>query len=145
MSGDPNRQEVAPGRRLNFLPDIAGGNILAGLEFEGFVYDAARRMVGSYYGGEWTFYRTSNAGAYMAPASLGRAKFALASPNGSRVNVSPDAIGVICSLLAYSNLAFAEHDLGNDETMEAFADGFHKLREYAADHAEAPAIFAAID
>jgi hypothetical protein len=59
--------------------------------------------------------------------------------NGYKGEMSADAAGITVCLFAYSHLSFRYSE--ND----AFADHFHLLREFAAEHAEASAIFAAID
>ena len=54
--------------------------------------------------------------------------------------MSGDALGITACLYAYSNLSFAQSSFG-----ELCANHYHWLREYALDHKEARAVFAAID
>ena len=54
--------------------------------------------------------------------------------------MSADALGITACLYAYSHLSFAQNSFG-----ELCAQHYHWLREYALDHSEAGAIFAAID
>ena len=59
--------------------------------------------------------------------------------NGYEGEMSADAAGITVCLFACSHLSFR---YSNDEV---FGDHFHMLREFAVEHAEASAIFAAID
>ena len=54
--------------------------------------------------------------------------------------MSGDALGITACLYAYSHLSFAQNSFG-----ELCAKHYHWLREYALDHSEAGAVFAAID
>jgi antirestriction protein len=53
--------------------------------------------------------------------------------------VSADAAGVIVTLYVLSELSFKYPE------EPLFADHFHQLRDFAAEHAEAALIFSAID
>lgn len=80
----------------------------------------------------------SNGGFYMAPQHEGTYRFSV-DTNGYDGEMSPDAAGITVCLFAYSHLSFRYAD------DQVFANHFHRLREFAMDHAEALAIFAAID
>ena len=76
----------------------------------------------------------------MAPA--GNEVFRVRCGNGYEGTVSGDAIGVVCSLYAYSHLSFG----GPDALAGECARQYHLLREYTlAGHGEAGAILATTD
>jgi hypothetical protein len=95
------------------------------------------RLSPDYGGGFWNFYELSNGGFYMAPNASRR--FAIAvETNGYEGEVSADAAGIISSLFALNQLA-------NVTGEKHLADAYYDLMDFAAEHAEAPAIFGAID
>jgi len=53
--------------------------------------------------------------------------------------MSGDAFGIALCLFALSHMSFAEN------APELLAERFHRLREFALDHAEAGAIFGFLD
>jgi hypothetical protein len=108
------------------------------IKLEGVVYGFARALCKEYKGGFWRFYALSNGGFLMAPDSADR--FAVASMNGYCCKLSADAFGITVCLFAFSQLSFDA-----DPFAATSARHFHLLRDMALDHAEAPAIFAAID
>jgi hypothetical protein len=120
--------------RMMALPQHFGDRLLI---FEGAVYDFMRRFAPSYRGGYWEFFELSNGAFYMA--CLGDPFRFSVDTNGCDGEMSADAAGITVCLYAYSHLSFIY--AGND----VFAKHFHLLRDYAAEHAEASAIFAAID
>jgi hypothetical protein len=115
------------------------------LRLEPTVFNMAGMLSEQYQGGSWEFYALSNGGFYMAPRStsiapLANTGFAVSCDNGFEGPMSDDALGITACLYAYSHLSFAQNSLG-----ELCAKHYHWLREYALDHSEARAIFAAID
>ena len=60
-------------------------------------------------------------------------------PEAERPTSLPEAAGIIATLYARSQLSFQY------PTRDRFATRFHQLWVYALDHAQAEAIFAAID
>ena len=54
--------------------------------------------------------------------------------------MSGDALGITACLYVYSHLSSAQNSFG-----ELCAKHYHWLREYALDHSEPRAVFAAID
>ena len=114
------------------LPRHFGQRLLI---FEGAVYDFMRRFAPDYDGGFWQFYELSNGGFYMAPDG-GTFRLSV-DTNGYEGEMSADAAGITVCLFACSHLSYSDD--------EVFSDHFHMLREFAAEHAEASAIFAAID
>ena len=128
-------RRVEESQRLMTLPRHFGNRLLT---FEGAVYDFMRRFSPDYRGGFWDFIELSNNGFYMSPEHEGTFRFSV-DTNGYEGEMSPDAAGITVCLFAYSHLSFRYCE------DEVFADHFHRLREFAMDHAEASAIFAAID
>jgi Antirestriction protein len=128
-------RRVEDSQRLMTLPRHFGNRLLT---FEGAVYDFMRRFSPDYRGGFWDFIDLSNGGFYMTPQHEGTFRFSV-DTNGYQGEMSSDAAGITVCLFAYSHLSFRYAD------DQVFADHFHRLREFAMDHAEAPAIFAAID
>ena len=128
-------RRVEDSQRLMTLPRHFGNRLMT---FEGAVYDLMRRFSPDYRGGFWDFTELSNGGFYMSPQHEGTFRFAI-DTNGYEGELSPDAAGITVCLFAYSHLSFrySEDDV--------FAAHFHRLREFAIEHAEASAIFAAID
>lgn len=101
--------------------------------FEPAVFHFASELSGDYTGGHWDFHALSNGGFFMAPRGE---RFELHCPNGHGGSVGAQAFGVVCCLYAFSYLSF-DH--------EVFAEHFHRLRDYALDHQEAPSILSACD
>ena len=139
VTADPGTPVVArrveDSQRLTSLPRHFGDRLLA---FEGAVYDFMRRFSPDYRGGFWDFIELSNGGFYMSPEHEGTFRFSV-DTNGYQGQMSPDAAGITVCLFAYSHLSFRYSGDG------VFAEHFHQLRDFAIGHAEASAIFAAID
>ena len=133
--GTPVARRVADSERLTTIPRHFGDRLLV---FEGAVYDFMRRFSPDYRGGFWDFTELSNGGFYMSPQHEGTFRFSV-DTNGYEGEMSPDAAGITVCLFAYSHLSFRYPD------DDAFGDHFHLLRAFAIEHAEAAAIFAAID
>jgi hypothetical protein len=127
-------QRVDDSERMMALPRHFGQRLLV---FEGAVYEFMRRFAADYDGAYWHFYELSNGGFYMAPDG---GPFRLSvDTNGYEGEMSADAAGITVCLFACSHLSFRYSD------DEVFSDRFHMLREFAAEHVEASAIFSAID
>lgn len=120
--------------RMRALPGHFGERLLI---FEGAVYDFMRRFAPSYRGGYWEFFELSNGGFYMA-CQGGPFRFGV-DTNGYEGEMSADAAGITVCLYALSHLSFTHAGGG------VFANHFHLLHAFAAEHAEVSAIFAAID
>lgn len=119
--------------RLGFLPRHFGSSFMS---VERAVFGHMGGLCPSYAGGYWDFFDLSNGGCYLAPNS---GAYALAAPNGFGETLSGEVAGLIASLYAFSHLAFKY------EATEVFAERFHQLREFALEHSESRAIFAATD
>jgi hypothetical protein len=90
----------------------------------------------AYSGGCWRFYKLSNGGFYMSPPD--ESYEIHIKGNGFQGRMSADASGITVCLYTYSQLSF-------ESAPEIFAKHFHWLRDFAWHHAEARAIFQAID
>ncbi|MFZ2218864.1 MAG: antirestriction protein [Rhodoferax sp.] len=112
------------------------------LRLEPTVFNMAGMLSEQYQGGSWEFYSLSNGGFYMAPCHARKPDtgYTVTSENGFEGPMSADALGIVACLYAYSHLSFAQNSFG-----ELCGKHYHWLREYALDHSEAGAIFAAID
>ena len=105
---------------------------------ENTVYTVMERLSPyDYGGGFWNFYERDGQPLFLAPTS--KPRFQIESGlTEFRGDVSAEAAGIIASLFTFSHLSFKfESDL--------LAEGYHRLLDYSDGHAEASAIFAAID
>jgi len=127
-------REIPEGERLHILPRHFGRHMLT---VEHAIYAFMRELASEYCGGCWIYRELSNEGFYMAPAQQ-EPYTVRVDTNGFEGRMSADAAGITACLFALSHLSFQiQH--------ESIATHFHLLREFALDHAEARAIFAAID
>lgn len=132
-NGGPITAKLVPDHdRLKFLPRLFG---TAMVRIESEIYDAMSELCSEYTGGYWHFYTLSNGGFYMAPATSGPMRLQV-DGNGYDGLMSGDAAGIVAVLMMFSHTSFS------DENFSAY---FHALREFALEHAERDAIFAAID
>lgn len=133
----------SPAARMQFLPTFFGN---AALRIEAGVYNWAGKLIPGYTGGFWQFITLSNGGAFLQP-SLRKPTFTLPldSTNGERVDLSPEGIGIVCTLFALSHLAFALHDERRNRDADLIVTRYEQVREYASQHAEAALIDAAIN
>lgn len=127
-------QVVPLGLRMRALHSAFGSHCVL---VEGTVFTMLRRLSPQYDGGYWQFYTLSNGGFYMAPDGEGTLRLSCEG-NGYAGTVSADAAGIVASLMALSHLSFIVDD-------QDIVRVFHRLRDFAADHAEHRAIFRAID
>jgi hypothetical protein len=96
-------------------------------------------MAPKYNGAYWEFYSLSNGGFYMAPSS--DKHYQVNCDNGFEGVLSADAIGITACLYAYSHLSFSS----NAVLAEICVNQYHLLRAFMLEHAEAVAIWGAID
>ena len=108
------------------------------IRLEPTIFNIAGNLTAEYDGGYWEFYKLSNGGFYMAPAS--EQQFSVSADNGYEGSMSCDALGIVACLYAYSHLSF-----GDGAFAEICAEQYHWLREFALDHAEVGSIMQAID
>jgi hypothetical protein len=131
------RQLVPEDQRVAVTASLFGPHFQ--LQIEPVVYSIAERMAEYYCGGYWHFYTLSNAGFYMAPDE--DRSFDIKCQNYFTGILPADALGIVCSLYAYSHLSFQ----GDFEFARLCAKHYHLLRSYMMDHAEVAAILGAID
>ena len=127
---------VPESERMNIVDDLFGMSYM--LKLEPAVFRTAERLASEYEGGYWLFHDLSNGGWYMAPRH--DTEFTVSCENGFEGKLSPDAFGITVCLYAFSELSF-----GGDRMAQACAKQYHLLREFAAEHPEARAIYRAID
>jgi len=129
-------QRIAEASRMEATHTLFGLHFP--LRLEPTVFNMAGMLSEQYQGGSWEFYALSNGGFYMAPRAS--TSFTVTSENGFAGPMSGDVLGITACLYAYSQLSFVQNSFG-----ELCAQHYHWLREYALDHSETSAIFAAID
>lgn len=123
-------------RRPSFLPTMFGLRLL--IVGENAIYSIMDRLSPrDYGGGSWNFYELDGKPLFLAPASGKR--FRIESQiTEFQGEVSAEAAGIIATLFAFSHLSFRfQSDL--------LADGYGRLHVYVDGHAEASAIYQAID
>lgn len=126
------------------IPDDRRGDHVDGLfgsayplQLEPAVFAFASKLSPAYHGAYWHMYALSNGGFYMAPDDD---PFDVRCPNGYEGTLSADAFGIVTALYAFSHLSF-----GDKAIARTYARHYHRLRDFASEHEEAAAIFAAID
>lgn len=124
---------VPEDERMNTLPNHFGRHLLT---VENAIYAWLRELSGEYRGGYWHFYELSNGGFYMAPDC--ESLQLRVDGNGYDGRVSGDAAGIIACLFALSHLSF-------QIPSEMLLSHFQQLLDFAFEHREAAAIFAATD
>ena len=135
-NSDSMKIEAAPvpdAERIVTLPNHFGRHCLT---VEDAIYHWLRELSEDYQGGYWHFYELSTGGFYMAPES--ESLRLRVDGNRHEGTLSGDAAGITACLFAFSHLSFRFRD-------ETFSRHFHWLREFATEHREASAIFAATD
>jgi hypothetical protein len=128
---------VPQGQRLDLTADLFGAHFP--LHIEPVVYGITARMAKDYCGGYWQMYTLDNGGFYMAPDY--DQVYRVACDNYWRGEMSPDALGIVSSLYAYSHLSFSP-DMDFARTC---ARHYHLLRAYMMDHNEVATILGAVD
>jgi hypothetical protein len=127
---------VPESERLSIVDGLFG--IAYMLKLEPAVFSIAEALAEEYTGGYWEFHDLSNGGFYMAPCH--DTELTVSCENGFQGKLSPDAFGISVCLYAFSELSFV-----GDRMAQTCAQQYHLLREYAAEHPEASAIYWAID
>jgi hypothetical protein len=131
---------VPEDERMTFLPQLFGPRVF--FHGESAVYGWMRKLCKAYTGGLWQFFRVGDAGAgFMAPDIEGPLKLYV-DGNGFEGDMSTEAAGIVVTLFALNHLMFSTPDKG---AVDLLCDRYEELRDFAREHAEARAIFAAID
>lgn len=132
---------VADDQRMTVLPSLFGRYLLG---CEAAIYARTEKSCAEYKGGFWTFAALSNGGYFMYPDMGEGSSFSYEVPeNGWTGQLTAEAMGIVACLFVLSSLSCQLYERGLDNKMAT--ENYHKLRDYALDHAEASAIFAAID
>lgn len=129
-------QRIAINQRVSHTARLFGLNFP--MRLEPAIFNIAGNLANQYDGGYWEFYKLSNGGFYIAPAS--DEQFNVSADNGYEGSMTADALGITACLYAYSHLSFDDGAFA-----EKCAQQYHLLREFALDHAEAGSIMQAID
>jgi hypothetical protein len=125
-------------RRAEYIAGIFGASF--SFQIEPRIFMTAESLSHSYRGGCWEMYALSNGGFYMAPET--HRVFPVSAANGFEGVMSADAFGITVCLYVFSLASF---DRRKPRLASTCAEHFHMLREFAADHPEAAAIFGATD
>lgn len=128
--------EVPENERLAFLPRYFEPDLLG---FENRLYGTLQELAPSYCGGFWSFHTLSNGGAFCVPTPGTQLIRLGPLPNYFDRAVTREAAGIIATLYTLSRLSF------DRQHQDTWAERYHQLREFAVDHPESAAIFAAID
>lgn len=120
--------------RLQALPRFFGKKMLRA---ENLVYAWMGSLCPGYCGGYWDYLELSNGGFVMRLAATG-GQLVRVESNGYEGKMSTEAASLVAMLFALCQLA-------NETEADEFIDLYHFVRDYALEHAEAKAIFAAID
>jgi hypothetical protein len=136
LASDPTIKctRVPDSKRMNTLPHYLGRQLMIG---EALVYQSLQSVCYAYSGGFWDFLELSNGGFYMTPRLEGPLRIQCEG-NGFDGEMSCDAAGIVACLMALNALAWQTREMH-------FGELFYHLRDFAAQHAEAASIFAAID
>ena len=129
-------QRIAANQRVSFTARLFG--LSFSLRLEPAIFNIAGNLASEYDGGFWEFYKLSNGGFYMAPAS--DKQFRVSAENGFEGELSADVFGIVCCLYAYSNLSFDDGAFA-----ETCAEQYHWVREFALGNKDAGSIMQAID
>lgn len=120
--------------RVQVLPALFGPH---SVRFEMYVFGWMRRLAPEYDGAHWDMYRLSNGGFYMAPTSQPTYVLSVDTKQFEGT-LCADAAGIVATLFALNQFAWEFQDA-------SFADLYHSLLDFAAEHAEFSLIFRAID
>jgi len=120
--------------RMTFLPKHFGHRLM--LTGELTIYAWLRRLSEDYQGGYWHYYEVADT-FYLAPAGYDQLRIVW-QMNWCDRTMSADAAGIVATL--YTLCELCEQTQGRH-----LIDKYHALRDFASEHAEASAIFAAID
>jgi hypothetical protein len=130
------RDIIPEDHRADFVDALFG--IAYPLQLEPAVFAFASKLSPTYRGAYWSMYALSNGTRYMCPDDDDLV--AVRCANGYDGSMTADAFGIVCVLYAFSHLSF-----GDNAIARTYARHYHLLRDFAAEHEEAAAIFAAID
>jgi hypothetical protein len=128
--------------RLLHLPAMFGSQNING--WPAYVYGEkmAYAIMGeydhNYTGGMWTFAKTSNHGRFMYPKTARKTIFMDNSLNGCQCDMSPQAAGLVVSILAIGAVMAKTMD-------DSLMDNHDALMEYVYEHKEKAALLQFLD
>jgi len=125
---------VPDDERMGFLPKHFGQRLM--LRGELTVYGWMDRLSPDYQGGYWNYYEIKG-GFYLAPAGYDTLHIIWPLNYCDRI-MSADAAGIVATLYALCEVCQQAHG-------SVLVGKYYALRDFAGEHAEAAAIFAAID
>lgn len=127
--------------KMHFLPMLfAGDSMRAELN----IYLYADRYLDSYDGGVWAFVQLSSGGGFMKPE--GEAHWHFSNPaNYSELDVSAEAAGIIITALVLNHRSWMYDRHDEEELCAHYCERHRQLMNFASEHAEAAAIFRALD
>jgi len=142
MNQTPVRASLVPGaQRLAFLPAQFGPRYL--MSGEAYFYHWARALSDDYDGGMWDFFTLNNEGFFVAPRTPAVLNVSVRG-NGFTGELSAQAFGIVVTTMVLSGLANSTVETDED-ACERFSNQHHALLDFAREHPEHEAIFAAID
>ena len=142
MNQTPVRASLVPGaQRLAFLPAQFGPRYL--MSGEAYFYHWARALSDDYDGGMWDFFTLNNEGFFVAPRTPARLLVEVKG-NSYRGEMTAQAFGIVITTMVLSSLANSTVETDED-ACERFSNQHHALLDFAREHPEREAIFAAID
>ena len=121
-------------KRAAILPRYAGDHYLS---LEATIYGVMGSLCPLYNGGYWQMFELNNGTFFMVPEGFDEIDVTVEGNYFSRT-LSAEAAGIVACLMAFNRMAWRTRD-------ERFNDLFYCLRDFAGEHKEAGAIFAAID
>lgn len=127
-------REIPDDERMQFLPRHFGHHMMVA---EAMVFDWMGKLCEDYHGGMWRFYDLDNDGFYMAPDAAEKMHLVCAG-NYYDGDMSADAAGIVATLYTLNMMLW-------NAPSEALQTAYYALRDFAGEHAEANAIFGAID
>lgn len=126
--------------KFRFLPMLFSHDYVRG---EQHVFQYADRFLENYAGGEWVFVRLSTGGGFMQPGEDAW-RFRNAD-NWSDVEVSAEAAGIIITAMVLNHRSWLYDRDGLTALCEHACRRHDQLMAFAVEHAEAAAIFRALD
>jgi len=130
------RELVPEDQRLAITEKLFGVHFP--LQLEPVIYAITGRMADKYTGGYWDFYTLSSGGFYMKPS--GDQLYHVTCDNCFEGDLAADALGITSCLYAYSHLSFTGGGIARE-----YANHYHRLRAFMAEHPEVRAILVATD
>ncbi|CCN40623.1 putative Antirestriction protein klcA [Vibrio nigripulchritudo FTn2] len=124
-------------RRINFLPSITKHYY----EFENALCQLMAFFCPDYSGAYWEYIELNNGGKFAFPKGE---KFEL-SNNHRSFELTPEAAGIVISLVALSSYSIATYEAGDHAESQKLGNIHAALFDYAITHDEINSIYTLID